>query len=512
MRFRKIDTGLRPAHWNMAADHVLLKMSSTDRIPPTLRFLSFKPSSVLVGYFQSVEQEVRQDYCMEKGITINRRITGGGTVYFDPSQIGWEIIAPYRYFKRDSSFLYEIFGRSVAEGLKLLGIPARFKPRNDIEVNGKKISGMGGITLKDSFLFQGTLLVEDKLEELLFALKVPIEKLKPKEIDSVRERVTCIEREIGRVPDREELKEIIIKGFKKVLNMEFYEGELSEEEMREIEKNLAFFSSPEWIYRVKIPEHTQGILTGTHRSSFGTIKINMVVNAEQKMVRSTIITGDFFVHPRSIVFDMERLLKNIHFDEKNIIKIVTDFLSRFKDIPEDEFVNAFNEVFYKWRWVEQGFSPDEANHIFNVNFKPGEEFTPTHFLFPYCAKKVDCSFRYKEECPSCGLCTVGDGYLLAQSYGLESITIVSFEDLMEKFELLKSRGYRAYIGSCCEPFYIKHQEEFRDSGLLGLLVDIENSTCYDLGKAREAYLGKFDSQTELNLKLIKKVLDYVFKN
>ncbi len=511
MNLRQIDTEFKHPAWNMACDDVLLKLVADKKSPPTLRFLSFYPSSVLVGYFQSVEQEVRQEYCKEKGILINRRITGGGAVFFDPSQVGWEIIAPFENLNKNPSTMYEIFGKSIAEGLRMLGIPAQFKPRNDIEVNGRKISGMGGVTLKDAFLFQGTLLVEDRLEEMLFALKVPIEKLKPKEIDSVRERVTCIERELGRIPHREEIKEVIRKGLKKILGINLYPGDLMEFELKEIKKTIPFFLSPEWIYRIKIPLHVQGVLTGTYHSSFGTIRVNMTVNAEQKMLRSTIITGDFFIEPKHILFDLERLLKNIHFDENLIKRIVINFFSKYPNIPQEEFIASLNEVFSKWRWVEKGFSPDEANHIFAVNFQPGDEFRPTHFLFPYCAKKVDCKFRYKAECPSCGLCSVGEGYIMAKKRGLIPITIVSFEDLMEKFNWLKKNGYNAYVGSCCEAFYIKHQEEFRKSGLKGLLIDIENSTCYDLGKAKEAYHGKFESQTQLNLKLIEKVLNFIKK-
>ncbi len=507
MRFRELDTGLKNPAWNMASDKVLLELQKE----PTLRFLSFSPPSVLVGYFQSVEQEVREEYCKEKGIAINRRITGGGAIYFDPSQVGWEIIAPLNLFSGYPSQLYSLFGKGVAEGLRVLGIPAEFKPRNDIEVRGKKISGMGGVTFKDGFLFQGTLLVEDRIEEMLYALRVPIEKLKPKEIDSVRERVTCIERELGRVPDREEIKWAIKEGLKKTLGIQTEKKELVEEEIESIERILPYFSSPEWIYKIKLSPGSQGLLTGVYRSSYGTIKVNMIVNKEQKILRTTIITGDFFIDPPNVIFDLERMLKNIHFDERRIIKIIEDFLAPYPEIPGDEFIKACKEVFRKWRWVVEGFTPDEANHLFAVNFSPGERFAPTIFLFPYCAKKTDCPFRYKRECPACGECTVGDGYNLATQAGLKCITVTSFEDLIKNFYMMKKSKITDYIGSCCEPFYVKHQEEFRKSGLKGLLIDIENSTCYDLGKTKEAYRGRFKNQTQLNIPLIKKVLEYIRK-
>jgi len=409
--------------------------------------------------------------------------------------------------------MYRVFGETVAESLRMLGIPAEFKPRNDIEVKGKKISGMGGISLKNSFLFQGTLLVEDKITELLHALRVPIEKLKPKEIDSVRERVTCIERELGRIPDREELKDVIRKAMQKRFEVEVISGELTEKEIKRHKELLPKFISHKWINKIQLPIDEQGMISGVYRCSSGTIKVNIIVNATQNAIRSTYITGDFFCEPKEAIYDLERLIKNIRWNEEKILFIIDNFFNStlITGIEAEDVKNAFREVFLKWKWVEMGFTPGEANHIFAVNLQSVEDFLPEVFLLPYCAKDNVCGFRHKRECPACGKCTVGDAYLLSNEIGIEPITILSFEDLMDTFDKLKKRGIRDYIGSCCEAFYVKHQEEFRNSGLRGLLIDIENSTCYDLGKAKEAYLGKFESRTDLNLELIEKIVNILMK-
>jgi lipoate-protein ligase A len=143
MRFRIIDTYHKPASWNMAFDQVLLELAHKSL--PTIRFLSFSPHCALVGNFQSVEQEIRVDYCRSMNIDINRRITGGGAIYFDESQLGWEIIGKIKDFNMGINEMNEFFGNICAEVLKRLGIPANFKQRNDVEVNGRKISGMGGV-------------------------------------------------------------------------------------------------------------------------------------------------------------------------------------------------------------------------------------------------------------------------------------------------------------------------------------------------------------------------------
>ena len=96
--------------------------------------------------------------------------------------------------------------------------------------------------------------------------------------------------------------------------------------------------------------------------------------------------------------------------------------------------------------------------------------------------------------------------------GLEPVTITSFEDLMETLVDLKGRGVKAFIGSCCEAFYAKHLEDFEEAGLPGIIVDIDNETCYDLGKEDDAYLGKFESQTELKFDLLKQIVERLCKD
>jgi len=128
-------------------------------------------------------------------------------------------------------------------------------------------------------------------------------------------------------------------------------------------------------------------------------------------------------------------------------------------------------------------------------------------LLPYCSKLVECEFRHKNECTKCNLCTIGDAYELAEKNKMDSITILSFENLMETLQDLKKKGVKAFVGSCCEAFYVKHLEDFEEAGLPGVLIDIDSTTCYDLDKVKEAKLGNFEGQTHLNMELINKVVE-----
>ena len=63
----------------------------------------------------------------------------------------------------------------------------------------------------------------------------------------------------------------------------------------------------------------------------------------------------------------------------------------------------------------------------------------------------------------------------------------------------------AFVGCCCQPFYIKHADDFQRAGVPGILLDINNTTCYELDQTREAYAGSYDKQTFLNIELLNSV-------
>ena len=86
--WRIVDTAPMSAAENICIDEAMLDARSKGLVPNTLRFCQYKPSSVLVGFHQSVELEIREDFCRKVGVDINRRITGGGAIFFDESQLG----------------------------------------------------------------------------------------------------------------------------------------------------------------------------------------------------------------------------------------------------------------------------------------------------------------------------------------------------------------------------------------------------------------------------------------
>jgi lipoate-protein ligase A len=514
-KWRLLDTGILNAAENIAQNETLLEAKKNKIIPNTVRFLQFFPPAVLLGYHQSLEQEIRIDFCKKAGIDINRRITGGGTIFFDETQLGWEIYCEKKFFNMriaDTDF-FEKLSEPVIFALRKIGIKASFRPRNDIEVNGRKISGTGGTEEGDAFLFQGTLLVDFDIETMLKALRIPIEKLKDKEINSAKERVTCLKWELGYVPDIDKLKLILKESFEKKFNIVLESRGLTQEEKLLFKEKKNKFESQDHINKIKLPMDEQQTICSIFKADGGLIKISLMINLRYNRIRSIVITGDFFAYPKRTIFDLEAELKNISANKEIIEEKINSFFERNQSeipgITSSDFVNAIYKALEKIDMVNFGIPLGLSNKIFTVNGSFAEVFSksPRHLLLPYCAKSIDCDWRYKRDCIKCGKCCVGDAYKLGKDRKMNIATIVSFEDLINTLEKFKHENISSYIGCCCEAFYTKHIEDFEKSGIPAILVDIDNTTCYELGKEEEAYKGNFESKTDINIELLKKVID-----
>lgn len=513
-KWRLLDTGVRSACENMALDEAILEARAGNLVPNTIRFLQFFPDAVLVGWHQNVAEEVRLEYCHREGLDINRRITGGGAILFDRSQLGWELIAS----KDDlgvsvaTDEIFEKICQAAIEGLRGLGVRASFRPRNDIEIDGRKISGTGGTEEGSAFLFQGTLLVDFDAERMIKALRIPTEKLKDKELESIKERVTCLREQLGTVPDISVIKRRIADGFERVFNVRLEASSLTSCEELLLSKKVRLFKSDAWVYKVRTSLSGDDTARAAYKGEGGLVRASLKLDVKRKRIKSALITGDFFAFPKRTIFDLEARLKDSSADTNVVRNAVVQFFRdsrpQIPGLSPHEFADAIVKALGKVEFSEYGLSLRDANSITTVcsTFDEIIRRRISFLLLPYCSKKPECELRYEKECTECGKCTVGEGYTLAGQCGMEAVTIVSFEDLVETLEGLKKGGAEAFVGCCCEPFYVKHAEDFERIGLPGILIDIDDSTCYDLGKERDAYLGRFESQTRLRLDLLGKVL------
>ena len=309
---RVIDTGIRGGRENVAFDQALVEAHGAGRIPDTVRFLRFHPSA-LVGLHQILSHEVRLDYCARQGIEVGRRITGGGGLYLDEGQVCWELALERTRLGSDLAAIAARICTAAAAGLRRLGVPAEFRPRNDIEVHGRKVSGTGGLIDGRTLFFQGTLLVDFDPTRMIEALKVPVEKLARRDLDDARRRVTTLHEVLGRVPPLADIQAALLEGFREHLGLEPAWGEATDYEERLAHRlHEAEFGTDEFVHLVDAPGAEPDQVSASLVRRGGTLRADLRLEGPARSrIREALITGDFFVSPPRAVFDLEASLRGV---------------------------------------------------------------------------------------------------------------------------------------------------------------------------------------------------------
>ena len=244
MKWRVVGLEAHDAYFNMAIDETLLERIREKKSPPTIRFYRWSPSSVSIGRFQSMEEEVDVESCKELGVDYVRRITGGGAVYHDTNgEITYSIIGPESEFPKGIRESYKYVCQGVIDGLSGLGIKAEFAPINDILVNGKKISGNAQTRRRGVLLQHGTILYSLDVKRMFTLLRISKEKISDKLIRSVEERVTSVS-SCGTF-SMNQLYAALLEGFTKGRDYEF--GMWSADELEKAEDlRIGLYGTRKW--------------------------------------------------------------------------------------------------------------------------------------------------------------------------------------------------------------------------------------------------------------------------
>ena len=250
-QWRLLKTEDNSAFTNMAIDKAVMVSCSRGKVPPTVRFYTWKPPAISIGYFQSLNEEVNLDACKSLGVEFVRRITGGGAVFHD-KELTYSIIIPESNLKVPKNILesYRRICGAVIKGLKYLWIESKYAPINDIIVNNKKISGSAQTRKSKTVLQHGTVLLDVDVDKMFKLLKVPNEKIKDKLIADVKQRVTSIKHISDNNVTFNETSDAMKLGFEEEFDIELVNGILTKEEISLTNKfERECFSTTEWNYK-----------------------------------------------------------------------------------------------------------------------------------------------------------------------------------------------------------------------------------------------------------------------
>lgn len=237
-------------------------------------------NTIVIGRNQNAEEEINRTFVESHGITVIRRMTGGGAVYHDLGNLNYSFITDY-----DETTTMETFNAPVCRALKNLGLNAESSGRNDILIDGKKVSGVAQRIYKNRILHHGCILFEANMDIVSKALNADPYKFKSKSVKSVSSRVANINDMLD--------KKITLNEFKSIIKNELLAGSAGEINLPESSLNIVReiadtkYRSWEWNYGHS-PEYS---FQSRKRFPQGTLDARF--NVKNGMIEDAVFYGDF---------------------------------------------------------------------------------------------------------------------------------------------------------------------------------------------------------------------------
>lgn len=234
--------------------------------------------SVIFGRNQLLNSEVDVEYCRKNGIQMYRRKSGGGCVYADRSNIMFSYITP----DSNVNFTFNRYMLMVEHVLQKLGIDAKTTGRNDIVVDGKKVSGNAFYHLPERSIVHGTMLYDTDIERMVNSTTPSDTKLKSKGVESVRQHVTTLNKYL--TISIEEFKSFVRKN---LCNSEIILDDVAVEQIKKIEQE---YLTDEFIYGHN-PAYT--VINKKRIEGVGEFEVRLEV--KKGVIRKVNLMGDYFL-------------------------------------------------------------------------------------------------------------------------------------------------------------------------------------------------------------------------
>ncbi len=293
---------------NLALEEYVLRNAQADE---DLLLLYINEPSIIIGRHQNAFEEINRDYVEQHAIHVVRRLSGGGAVYHDLGNLNYSFITEalpenFRNFKK--------FTAPVVRSIAGLGVLAELNGRNDLLIDGRKISGTAQYITKGRMVSHGTLLFNADLAHVTEALRAQEGVITSKAIKSVRSRVANISDFLNQPMSIETFKEHILAHIfpGAVPIPEYPLGAEGWAAVRQLAAER--YRSWEWNYG-RSPDFSV-----EKRRRFPGGEIIARLDVKEGMIRTVEFSGDFFaqVEPAAL----ERCLIGIRYRREDIARAV----------------------------------------------------------------------------------------------------------------------------------------------------------------------------------------------
>jgi len=368
--WRYIEENEVSAYYGLASDEILMNSHNQENaFPVSLKLYTYKSYSALCGRFQNLSAEINVEACKANGFDVSRRLTGGGAIIMGADQLGICLTTNTSQYQwnhiRD---LYQLFSEPLIRSLEKFNIKASLRAKNDLEVNGKKIAGLGiYVSPEGGVQFHSSLLLDLDVPSMLKVLNIPIQKYSDKRmIQSVGQRMTTVRQESGSSISMTELKRVIRLAYESFFNASLTLEPFSDQEKIQIEKlEIDRYRSEEWLFQ----HSPQDDMTGMSLKKTAAGLLRTYIGLKGDTIKSVLITGDFLEMPEAFAH-IERQLKWSVLDREKIEQIVNKTVLDYpiSDISVFEITDAIwiaaQRAHAAHRYTYRGscYYPKEAAH------------------------------------------------------------------------------------------------------------------------------------------------------
>jgi lipoate-protein ligase A len=319
---RLLDLELVPPVRSQTIYHALAYALDADS-PDTIILVGPTDPYVCIGFHQELEKEVDVEYCRAHGLPIVRREAGGGAVYLDKNQVFAQWIFHRAALPAGLEERFALYVKPLVEAYHALGIPATYRPINDIHVRGKKIGGTGAAQMGKAEVVVGSLMFDFNFDLMARVLKVSSEKMRDKIFQSLNEYMTTMTRELGHTPDRDAVARVYLERAEATLGRKIVPGTPTAKELQLAEQLDHQFATDEWLYQkgglrqvgVKIHQDVC-VLETAHKTPGGLVRVTARVR--EGRIDDMTLSGDFTMLPKFAPGALELALRGTALEESAV--------------------------------------------------------------------------------------------------------------------------------------------------------------------------------------------------